>query len=462
MRKIINSATTQYEPVLTEELVLDDRPISGSFNSITSDAVYKAISVDPGNVPPVESTDDGKVLTASYGAGGGSFEWADSPKELPESLGTAGQVLQVNAGATGVEWATPSGGGSTYTAGDGIAISAQDAISAKVGGGVTIGNASSTSTVTSTLSVVPYYSQGDYAYIVASLTRLTNDLVTALNNGPLTATTLIDFVKTNATPSSLAVDYYPIIALYSAEWGFSLNKYIVFGQTPVTNGDTMIATGTSIVYDVTDINTSLSNNLTWAEVEANPSAYVLFALPAYNDGTIHPASDYYVSSMVWPTSASVNTATASYQGTVTVPNSIILERPVPAYAAGDAGKVLSVNAGATGVEWATPSGGGGGAGALYVTYSRPANASEAVAMGATIKSALDANKAVFLKYNTSIIPLVDFSYEAIMPGFETVTMIFNGMGQNYSNSLTCYTWDVQVSMGSLVEDGIKTYTISTT
>lgn len=111
MRKIINSATTQYEPVLTEELVLDDRPISGSFNSITSDAVYKAISVDPGNVPPVESTDDGKVLTASYGEGGGSFEWADSPKELPASLGTAGQVLTVNAGGTGVEWATAGGGG---------------------------------------------------------------------------------------------------------------------------------------------------------------------------------------------------------------------------------------------------------------------------------------------------------------------------------------------------------------
>ena len=112
MRKIINSATTQYQPVLTEELVLDDRPISGSFNSITSDAVYKAISVDPGNVPPVESTDNGKVLTASYGEGGGSFEWADAPSELPAQLGTAGQVLTVNSGATGVEWATPSGGGS--------------------------------------------------------------------------------------------------------------------------------------------------------------------------------------------------------------------------------------------------------------------------------------------------------------------------------------------------------------
>lgn len=110
MRKIINSATTQYEPVLTEELVLDDRPISGSFNSITSDAVYKAISVDPGNVPPVESTDNGKVLTASYGEGGGSFEWASATSELPDTTGASqGDVLSI--GASGLEWATPSGGG---------------------------------------------------------------------------------------------------------------------------------------------------------------------------------------------------------------------------------------------------------------------------------------------------------------------------------------------------------------
>lgn len=107
MRKIINSATTKYEPVLTEELVLDDHPISGSFNSITSDAVYKAISVDPGNVPPVESTDDGKVLTASYGAGGGSFEWGTVPSELPAVAGNAGKILAVNSGATGTEWVTP-------------------------------------------------------------------------------------------------------------------------------------------------------------------------------------------------------------------------------------------------------------------------------------------------------------------------------------------------------------------
>lgn len=102
--KIINSETKNYKPLLTDKLVLDDAPKSGSFNGITSDAVYRAISVDSGNVPAVESTDNGKVLTASYGEGGGSFEWATAPNELPSIGSNAGKVLAVNSGATAVEW----------------------------------------------------------------------------------------------------------------------------------------------------------------------------------------------------------------------------------------------------------------------------------------------------------------------------------------------------------------------
>lgn len=78
MKKIINSASKQYVPVDTENLVLDDTPTEGSFNSVTSDGVAKAI------------------------AGGGG------------------------------------GGGTTYSAGDGISISEENEISAKVDG-TTIG-----------------------------------------------------------------------------------------------------------------------------------------------------------------------------------------------------------------------------------------------------------------------------------------------------------------------------------
>ena len=104
MKKQLVSATKTYQPSYPDELLVDDKPNVGSYNLITSDAVARAISVDPGNVPPVESTDNGKVLTASYSEGTGSFEWATAPNELPSIGSNAGKVLAVNSGATGVEW----------------------------------------------------------------------------------------------------------------------------------------------------------------------------------------------------------------------------------------------------------------------------------------------------------------------------------------------------------------------
>lgn len=101
MKKQLVSATKTYQPSYPDELLVDDKPNVGSYNLITSDAVARAISVDPGNVPPVESTDNGKVLTASYGEGGGSFAWAtpEAPQsELPEYSSTeVGKVLGVVA-----------------------------------------------------------------------------------------------------------------------------------------------------------------------------------------------------------------------------------------------------------------------------------------------------------------------------------------------------------------------------
>lgn len=106
MIKHINSETTDYLDITTDTLVLDDRATEGSFNAITSDAVYKAVSVDPGNVPSVGAGDNGKVLTATVGESGGSFGWASlPPSEIPPyDAECAGMVLAVNAEGTGLEW----------------------------------------------------------------------------------------------------------------------------------------------------------------------------------------------------------------------------------------------------------------------------------------------------------------------------------------------------------------------
>ena len=110
MKKIINSENVQYQPVLTEELVLDDKATVGSFNGITSDAVARAVAGASGEVPEVTSSDNGKVLTAIYDEGGPAVEWAEAPSELPDTTGASqGDVLSI--GSSGLEWAPPSGGG---------------------------------------------------------------------------------------------------------------------------------------------------------------------------------------------------------------------------------------------------------------------------------------------------------------------------------------------------------------
>ena len=61
----------------------------------------------PDGVPSVTSSDDGKVLKATYSGGSGSYAWA-----------------------------TPSGGGTTYTAGNMISL-ANDAIAVSTTAGIT-------------------------------------------------------------------------------------------------------------------------------------------------------------------------------------------------------------------------------------------------------------------------------------------------------------------------------------
>lgn len=65
----------------------------------------------------------------------------------------------------------------------------------------------------------------------------------------------------------------------------------------------------------------------------------------------------------------VGQATDEYYTKSEVNNIVGGIRQVPAIASGDAGKVLSVNSGETGVEWVTPSGGGGGDAAIPVFWS---------------------------------------------------------------------------------------------
>ena len=94
---------------------LDD--IEGvSLTSPTSGQVltYNGSNWENAGVPteiPTQTGNSGKFLTTN----GTSVSWADTPTELPSLTNNAGKVLAVNSGATGVEWITNSGGGGSST-----------------------------------------------------------------------------------------------------------------------------------------------------------------------------------------------------------------------------------------------------------------------------------------------------------------------------------------------------------
>lgn len=98
--KCINSESKQYKPVLTDKLVLDAVPTVNSLNSVTSDAVARAIAGASGEVPQVTENDNGKVLTAIYDAGGPAVEWAEP--QGGGSVTTVDKAFTVGVNGTGL------------------------------------------------------------------------------------------------------------------------------------------------------------------------------------------------------------------------------------------------------------------------------------------------------------------------------------------------------------------------
>lgn len=120
IKKVINSQSQTFQPILTDTLVLDAVPTVNSFNSVTSDAVARAVAGASGEVPQVTENDNGKILTAIYDAGGPAVEWAEAPDPLPTiGDGDNGKVLMASVSESGgstvktASWQTPPSGVST-------------------------------------------------------------------------------------------------------------------------------------------------------------------------------------------------------------------------------------------------------------------------------------------------------------------------------------------------------------
>lgn len=296
-------------------------------------------------------------------------------KHLPgaDSVTEAGKILGIDANGdvSLVEDKT----GSTYTAGDGIDIDAQNEVSVNVGTGLSI---NSVSTVDMTLKATKLSSK--YQYIGT----LTAQAVAAIkDNAALDVTVLGDYVyvvsfgmpsfddaRIVIAPPVPGVPGYPNLASNSAiisSTNIKSSFAFIEGSTYKMSANTQVT--------VNFANAIIGSDISWEAVEADPTNYMLVIAQYASSGLQAPA--YSTASGSDPEQKDV--ATIEY--TVAGDNSLQVSNPLPTSAIEDAGKVLTVNAqGAS--EWATPSGGGDGG----ITWSR--NTQPSGTGGSSISAAL--------------------------------------------------------------------------
>lgn len=334
--KVINSESQAYRPVLTDTLVLDAVPTVNSFNSVTSDAVARAVAGASGEVPQVTENDNGKVLKAIYDAGGPAVEWGEST--VDQNYSASSTNAQSGVAVAQAIAAIPS---ASYTAGDGIDIDAQNAVSVKAGNGLSIGNASGQGQVQLSSSRVTNGDSGSYVYDICTLTSDFLDIICNGQGG-------LSVTLSRPVSFSGEVFVYPAICSFSSETGGRTNAQGVFGEAIYINRT--LPAGTTLTFDA-----STFTNIEWIDLSylqtLSDSELASYHLAILRNSQ-WTAGSFYDSN---PTATSIDTAT--YTGTVTIQDALNVSNPLPTSAVGDAGKVLTVSA-AGAAEWATPSGGG--------------------------------------------------------------------------------------------------------
>ena len=293
-------------------------------------------------VPAATSADADKVLTVDAQ---GAPAWAAAQSvTVDQSYSASSPNAQSGTAVAQAIAAIPP---TSYTAGNGIAISSSKAISAVGGDGITV-------TGPSTSSVNLYAPTRGTS--VSMLAPLTADLVSMIETGGLNVVPSID----------LTVSVEPTVGLYVSICtigNYNLidtSQRLVLGQVnlSVTHTQepdpedpefledyyTAASNGATLVYDIDDLNSTLSNTLTWADVKASPSNYAIVLLFFSTERSCKVGSYNTGSS-----SAAFNTGVY----TTVTPGAITVTNPLPASTVSDATKVLTVNSSGAAV-WATP------------------------------------------------------------------------------------------------------------
>lgn len=330
MQKIINSNTAKYQPMLTDNLVLDDKPTVNSFNTVTSDGVARAIAGASGEVPAVTESDNGKVLTAVYDEGGAAVEWADAQgggTDLPELTGNAGKVLKVNSGATGVEWANDSDTDSNFVV---TTSTKNDELIAAYTAGKLITAVRNGETY---LLVSHDFEEGEHSFFFRSTVKVTGDYY-KLSYVTFTVYALVDSTATVTFGSTTNNDSARVPVASSSNTGKALMS--------IYDGEDGYAPSWQTVRQVPTVGSSDNNKVLKATYSGGSGSFAWADAPA----SVTVDQTYNASS----TNAQSGTAVAGALATI---------KQVPASTSADEDKVLTVNSSGNAV-WAAAQGGGGG------------------------------------------------------------------------------------------------------
>ena len=191
-------STTKKIKLLSTIPSVDQSYSAVSTNAQSGVAVAEAIAAIPApsvdEVPAVTSSDDGKVLTASYSGGTGSYSWAASSVPASKPL-VAGSNITLTENTNDVTIAATD---TTYTAGDGIDITS-GVVSADVDGS-TIGIDSTTKKI-KLLSTIPTVDQN---YNASSTNAQSGTAVASAISG------------INAVPASTSADQDKVLTVNSS------------------------------------------------------------------------------------------------------------------------------------------------------------------------------------------------------------------------------------------------------
>lgn len=308
----------KFEDNTVGELEFDTTPQLGSFNPVTSDGVAKAISGASGEVPVVNPGDAGKVLTAGFDGDTPTVSWEDAGSGVPEySTSDDGKVLGVvdNSGTAELQWVAP-----TKVEYENQELKVQPPDGAP---SLTI----DTSDATPVTDTEPY-SEGVDNFI-------SNTLVVAfsgnLGGKDLTSCTLHIPSNVDAlgiTLNDLEFNYYSVShGEYTEE---SISPMVVTGATSAS--PSRILAGDYVV-----------------PLVPNPDSYYdsLCVKITYSGSPDQADLDAFISFLEGRDGFRYWTVT----GDVQVAGGYSLKPAVLPSLAGNAGKVLAVNSGATGTEW---------------------------------------------------------------------------------------------------------------